>query len=53
MRLAGSSARALQGFGALALVAYGCWLAYHPLGFVVAGAGLLTDRIMTSGGGDG
>jgi hypothetical protein len=22
----------------LGLVAYGCWLAYHPAGFVVAGA---------------
>lgn len=31
--------------GGLALVAYGAWMAYHPAGYIVAGAGLLADQI--------
>lgn len=42
---AGIVCRAAPGVGGLALVSYGAWLAYHPAGFVVAGAGLLADRI--------
>ena len=30
---------------ATAAVAYGCWLIYHPAGFIAAGVLLLADRI--------
>lgn len=36
------AARAVAG---LLLVAYGAWLAWHPAGFIVAGVGLLADRV--------
>jgi hypothetical protein len=49
---AGSGARwalaavvALRGLAGLLLVAYGCWLAYEPAGFVVLGLGVLADRV--------
>lgn len=42
---AGVLFRAAPGIGGLGLVSYGTWLAYHPAGFIVAGAGLLVDRV--------
>ena len=42
---AGHVVRAAPGLGGLALISYGAWLAYHPAGFIVAGFGLLVDRI--------
>ncbi|TLQ45764.1 hypothetical protein [Streptomyces marianii] len=45
--LAGMTARVLPGVGGAALVSYGLWLAWQPLGFVTAGAFLLLlDRRM-------
>lgn len=45
---AGHAVRAAPGLGGLALISYGAWLAYHPAGFIVAGVGLLADRIATA-----
>ncbi|MGI5232870.1 hypothetical protein [Actinoallomurus sp. CA-142502] len=42
---AGHAVRAAPGIGGLALVSYGAWLAYHPAGFIIAGGGLLADRV--------
>lgn len=50
--VAGSGARwvvtavvALRGLVGLLLVSYGAWLAYAPAGFIVAGLGVLADRV--------
>jgi hypothetical protein len=37
--------RAATGLLGLGLVAVGCWLAWPPAGFIVAGALLLADRV--------
>ncbi|HEY9391267.1 MAG TPA: hypothetical protein VIR27_16065 [Mycobacteriales bacterium] len=42
---AGVVLRATPGVGGLGLVAYGAWLAWHPAGFMLAGAGLLADSV--------
>ncbi|MEV0149092.1 MULTISPECIES: hypothetical protein [unclassified Nonomuraea] len=48
---AGSALRrvllALPGLAGVALLAYGAWLAWPPLGFMVAGVALLVDRAWT------
>lgn len=36
---------AVQALLALGLVAYGCWLAWAPLGFIAPGVVLLADRV--------
>lgn len=46
-RLAAGALRALPGVVGLALVAFGFWLAWPPLGFIAAGALLLVDRVAT------
>lgn len=46
-RAARAAVRALPGLLGLLLVAYGCWLAWAPAGFIAAGALLLADRVAT------
>lgn len=37
---------AVQGLAGLALISFGAWLAWEPAGFIVAGVGLLADRLL-------
>lgn len=45
------SGRGLQGVAGLGLTAFGCWEAWHPLGWIVAGLVLLADRWDNARGG--
>lgn len=39
--------RALCGIGGIGLMAYGAWLHYRPLGFLVGGALLAADAVFS------
>lgn len=43
---AGAGLLAVRALAGLALVAFGAWLAWEPAGFMVAGVGLLADRLL-------
>ena len=48
MKLLAAAAAAVPGLAGFALVSYGAWLAYHPAGYVVAGALIFADVVASS-----
>lgn len=42
----GGALLAVQALAGLALVAFGAWMAWPPAGPIVAGAGLIADRLL-------